>query len=427
MARLPAMAVLTLGGAVAMGVMFMIMNSVHTHDAVIATRAVAVAPAGVPSTPSQAVPAPKEPSFYRAHRRSDHLQAVITPFASLEGTGAPVHRARKPSVLQCADVSEVCGMEKAGRYEAAFQHHVQRGADCGLKPWYSLGKVLGKGLTGRVDQATTPCGTPFVVKGALVSENMGELTRDCSMLKHLQQPALTGNADYGCDGCVPQYYGYDGAWCYSELVTAAVSVPKFVRDVVLNYTRGDVLPAFVASPATQLSVVKEVVRQGLDLLRLLRDAGVVHNDVLVRNMLVRRYNTERFQLAFIDFCNAQTADEPNTNAAKWGCVATTYDLFSFGCVMIDSLFIPKGRLSFGWRQRGECVSPLPGVVGQTGPGGPKDVKWTFHLPTHYLEYVLWRMVAPVDDGRVTSLDQLYDLLDGVTAMNMTAVLPHQVK
>ena len=89
----------------------------------------------------------------------------------------------------------------------------------------------------------------------------------------------------------------------------------------------------------------QVLRQGLDILRMLRDAGVVHNDLLVRNMLLRNPHSPAFQLAFIDFCNAQLLSELHAAAPRnWGCQPKDVDVFSFICSVTDSLYSDRKNL-----------------------------------------------------------------------------------
>ena len=49
--------------------------------------------------------------------------------------------------------------------------------------------------------------------------------------------------------------------------------------------------------ADRLAALKRLFGQGLRLLRLLQLAGIVHNDILLINMLVRRSDQPDFQLA----------------------------------------------------------------------------------------------------------------------------------
>ena len=173
-------------------------------------------------------------------------------------------------------------------------------------------RTLGKGLTGRADEAKTPCGTRFVVKGALVAESMPPIARDCAVLRYAGSAVLETSPTLSCvrhrhgtqhlprtthatdtcnsrhwqgmrrstakvrlplvhwvlsssvtfvsavfrAGCVPKYYALDKGWCYSEMLSRSTKVSRFLRNVLGNTT--DAYAPLVASRPAQLSVVKQV-------------------------------------------------------------------------------------------------------------------------------------------------------------------------
>ena len=391
------------------------------------------------------------------------------------------------SVVDCtSNVSSVaCALETAGQFEDAFRAHKAHGDRCGIQPWFADHGYLAKGLTGTVRAAVTPCGRLFVMKRALMAAAQPALVKDCSVLKYLHQPAFTGNPAYDCAGCVPAFYAFNGT-CSSEWLSGSVPFPGFVRALVLNDTaRVPVAPALLATPDTQVSAVKRLFRQGVHTLRMFRDAGVTHNDILFRNTLIRRASKPDFRLAFIDFCSAKVdrahgggdSDGPRLDGAgtvdgrrlvprrlhglrdggllprdpddlpppdtyQMGCTQSSYDLFSFACMFIDALYVKRTR-RFGvqdWRQRKNCVLPLPGVT-RSATSSPPDgldstppsefdgsssshdrgYNYSFTLPSHNFEYVLWRIVQEPAASRVTNLEAVIALLDAVTTLDFGAV------
>jgi hypothetical protein len=102
-----------------------------------------------------------------------------------------------------------------------------------------------------------------------------------------------------------------------------------------------------------------------------------------------------------------------------------FDLYSFACTVIDSLYIPRRSIFKGWRRSRECLSPLPGVKGSPQAPGHQlgGLPVDFTLPAHRLEYVLYRLVQQPMQERVTNIDAVYALVDAVTDMDMTAVMP----
>jgi serine/threonine protein kinase len=69
---------------------------------------------------------------------------------------------------------------------------------------------------------------------------------------------------------------FGGGECYNEFVPS-LSLSRFLL----------AFASTAAPPAVRLRVVKQLLRQALDALELLQEAGIVHRDLLPQNMLVR--------------------------------------------------------------------------------------------------------------------------------------------
>jgi hypothetical protein len=81
--------------------------------------------------------------------------------------------------------------------------------------------------------------------------------------------------------------------CFSEWLRPATSLPAFLRQDLFGPGGVTRFP----SAEARLGALKRVFAQGLAIIRLLRAAGVTHNDLLLMNMLVRRHDKDSFQLA----------------------------------------------------------------------------------------------------------------------------------
>ncbi len=203
---------------------------------------------------------------------------------------------------------------------------------------------------------------------------------------------------------------------------------QFIRRAIFEGEASSRFP----DPPSRLAALKRLVGQGLRILQLLHAAGVRHNDILLRNMLVRWPDREGFQLAVMDFCQAARVPLPpgrhleaegvpgqlvpsgsrrtdsvgdgqgaggkgvnsgrggpcasgsgsgsgsdvygggadNSTHYKWGGSPGTFDQLSLACSLIDALYLPRGQLfAYGWRTRSVCYSILPGVtMGDPVPG-----------------------------------------------------------
>jgi hypothetical protein len=97
--------------------------------------------------------------------------------------------------------------------------------------------------------------------------------------------------DAGVHACLPVPSLY--CRCFSEWLRPATSLPAFLRQDLFGPGGVTRFP----SAEARLGALKRVFAQGLAIIRLLRAAGVTHNDLLLMNMLVRRHDKDSFQLA----------------------------------------------------------------------------------------------------------------------------------
>ena len=71
----------------------------------------------------------------------------------------------------------------------------------------------------------------------------------------------------------------------------------------------------------------------------------------------------------------------------------------------------------------ECISPLPGITVHKGRVKKFDT-YEYDPEPGTLEHLLWSVTRTPPEARVTDLGLLYVLLDAVTSMNFTAVMPN---
>jgi hypothetical protein len=203
------------------------------------------------------------------------------------------------------------------------------------------------------------------------------------------------------------------------------SVTSFVRRTVFFPAVGT---GRFPSPVDRLEVLKRLFADGLRALVALQQASVMHNDLLLRNMLVRWPQEARYQLAMLDFCQA-TIRSPDTglgpggrtaqgvtgdaaDAAQalrhllippapgplsphgssepgdvkaagphlsgtshegeghfhWGGSPGATDQFGLACTFMDLLYLPHSHLfSFSWRSRSQCYTAIPSVSSKPPP------------------------------------------------------------
>jgi hypothetical protein len=339
-------------------------------------------------------------------------------------------------------VAAVCELERGqAGLRAALPAHAALAAQCAHR-WVRPTAMLGAGMTGRVDAGITVCGTPLVIKSAVVAPGAapgldrgeGAVARDCSFLSHLAPAAA------GCPACLPRFYGADRGRCYSEWIHPATSLLHFLRQDVFGGGRR--AQQLFPSSAHRLNAVKAVISQGLQLLAVLAQAGVVHRDLLPLNLVVRHPREPFFHLVAFDFCQAVWVGTPGgepggehadtaagappglptadgASLTRWGGPLAAWDAFSLACSLVDALYVPTPRLaSHGWRMRPQCFVGLPGVNSTMPRHAHRAmaVEWTSSLTPRDLEWVLLRMVQWPPPSRMTQLSEIAAALDRVDRM-----------
>lgn len=405
-----------------------------------------------------------------------------------------------PLLTLCSDAARdaACTLEADGHIPEAFAAHIARSAACAaaqvgdssgssnrsssnMPSWFTLSAKLGNGLTGRVDAGETVCGTPFVLKSAVATEEESRgrqaVLHDCAVMRHLTRVLDAGlPAALACPGCVPRFYAAHGSWCLSESLRPALAVTKFIRRVIFAEAGAPDGTGRFPTPTSRVDALKRLFTQGLRIVQLLRAAGVRHNDLLLRNMLVRWADKDTFQLALMDFCQAgrvpvghhpPAVTAPTRDLApgspgsggdggvgdggaggegsaglgsasagsgsglgggvdpsshyKWGGSPGTFDQLSLACSFIDALYLARGKLfASGWRTRAQCYSVLPGVVMEDlGPKAHRGdfVPWNSTLTPNRFEYVLLRMTQLPGEGREEDLEALVGMVQAVTEID----------
>jgi hypothetical protein len=190
---------------------------------------------------------------------------------------------------------DVCSLEFSGQYEAAFSSYEALMQNCSDSDWLNVAS-LGRGETASVILRRTPCGTLVAAKIPVNRLGAAHNAADCAIMRRLK-PAL---ADPHCQGCFPRYYYYSNLTgiCYNQYVPS-IPMGRFIHSFD------------VAAPGT-LDIVKSAFRQAIDAVAILKANGIVHRDLLFKNMLVKVHpeETPPFRVTIIDFCWAGSLHDP---------------------------------------------------------------------------------------------------------------------
>jgi hypothetical protein len=157
----------------------------------------------------------------------------------------------------CFDFSGACAAEATGQYEKALQLYEDKYPVCGDHGWKLTGHA--QGSNDYVTFKVTPCGLHVAIKQA-------SHPKECLVMKQLTQ----GRARESCPGCFPQYYYLSNATqaCYAEFINA-------------SHIAG------ISGRHPEIHRVKLFYLQSVHAVKTMREQGLEHRDLSLRNILVR--------------------------------------------------------------------------------------------------------------------------------------------
>jgi serine/threonine protein kinase len=196
--------------------------------------------------------------------------------------------------------SHICKLEYEGKFEEAFAEYERIMMKCGDGPWTTFA-ALGRGETAAVVLRKSPCGSFVAMKMPAILSAAKHNAADCAILRRLS-PSLHNPT---CQGCFPRHFYYSNITgvCYNEYIPS-IPMSRFMK----AYRDVDLSP----DSDENLAVVKEAFRQSLHAVAILRDNGIIHKDLLFKNMLVRLRPGENpwFRVVIMDFCWSESKHDP---------------------------------------------------------------------------------------------------------------------